>query len=213
LEAPDGKYLVRAKYVYIGWSNKSVADRTLIGLARELRAIAEETDVKLFPDYAPPSTGELAQSTREIEAAKSYLIDGDKISYVVPGEPPAEFDLAIKWDEEELKRILVKETITAAKTPMTLIVKRPDCLGRSRWDFRHGGKQISARISDTVWLAKFQSRQIDVRPGDALRCLVDIENFYGYDNELISESFDVVKVNEVLENRLEQRDLDFGDLP
>src|SRR5437868_6909172 len=115
METINRKILSTAKYVYIEWSNKSDPDRTLIALARDLRAIAEETDIKQFPDYAPPSTGELAQSTREIEAAKSYLIDGDKISYVVPGEPPAEFDLTVKWDEEELKRILVKETITAVK--------------------------------------------------------------------------------------------------
>ena len=41
-----------------------------------------------------------------------------------------------------------------------------------------------------------------------MRCLVNIENNYGFHNELISETFDIIKVVEVLENRLEQGSLD-----
>ena len=83
-------------------------------------------DIKQFPDYAPPSTGELAQSTREIEAAKSYLIEGDRFLTLSPENRQQSLILAVEWDEDKLKRILVKETITAKEMPMTLIVKRPD---------------------------------------------------------------------------------------
>src|SRR5579883_1194449 len=70
------------------------------------------------------------------------------------------------------------------------------------------GRQISANISDSEWLAAFQSRKIDVRPGDALRCLVNIEHHYGYDNELITETYIVTKVVEVLENQISQREME-----
>jgi len=51
-----GKYLVRAKHAYIRWSNKDGG--TISDLSREIRGIAEEADVRHFPDYAPPSIQE-----------------------------------------------------------------------------------------------------------------------------------------------------------
>jgi hypothetical protein len=104
--------------------------------------------------------------------------------------------------------MLVKETVKGENQPMTLIVKKPDYLGQSKWDLRHGRRQISANIADAEWLAAFQSRKIDVRPGDALHCLVNIEHHYGYDNELISETYVVTKVTEVLENQITQGEMD-----
>lgn len=203
-----GRYLVKAKYVYIDWANKSDGERTLNSLARELQKIASETDVKKFPDYAPPSTTDLAEATKAVEQAKSYLIEGDKISYVVPDQPPVEFDINVKWTDEQLDKMLVKETVTGKDQPMTLIVKRSDYLGNSKWDFRFGRRQISAKISHSEWLSDFQKRKIDVRPGDALKCLVNVEHHYGYDNELIAEAYEVSKVINVLENQLRQEELD-----
>lgn len=207
-----GKYLVRAKYAYVNWANKLEGDRTLVALARDLQQIATETDVKRFPDYAPPSTAALAEATRGVEQAKSYLIEGDKISYVVPEQPPADFDLAVQWTDEELHKMLVKETVKAENQPMTLIVKKPDYLGQSKWEFRHGRRPILANVADVEWLVRFQTRKIDVRPGDALRCLVNVEHHYGYDNELISETVVVVKVAEVLENQINQGEMDLGEV-
>jgi len=200
-----GKYLVRAKYAYIRWSNKDEPNRTITDLSKELLSIARETDVLQIPVYSPPSVSDLAESAKDIEAAKSHLIPNeDKITYIVPDEPPVDFDLAINWAPEELTALAVKETVRAENNRLTLIVRRPDYLGTTKWDFRHGKRQISAKIEDLEWLKKFQDREIDVRPGDALRCLVTIELSYGYDNELVSESFTITKVLEVMENRLFQ---------
>ena len=47
-----------------------------------------------------------------------------------------------------------------------------------------------AKIKDGEWLAAFQGRKTDVRPGDALRCKARTEMAYGFDNELITERYD-----------------------
>ena len=112
-----GKYLVRAKYAYVNWANKGESERALNALAREFQQIASETDVKRFPDYAPPSTARLAEATKAVEQAKSYLVEGDKISYVVPDQPPADFDLAVQWTDEQLHNMLVKETVKGTTSP------------------------------------------------------------------------------------------------
>lgn len=195
-----GKYLVRAKYAVIRWSNKPQGHGTLTSLAQEIRTIAAETDVKRFPDYAPPSVQSLAEAVTDIGKAKGLLAEGDKMTYIPPDMPPVEFDLSVSWTSDDLLQFTVKERIEFPAMPMNLIVKRPDYLGVSKWEFRHGKKSISAKIEHREWLRAFQNRKVDVRPGDALRCIVKVEHSYGYDNELVSEDFAISQVIEVLEN-------------
>lgn len=111
--------MVNAKYAYIKWSNKTDGERTLSDLAGEIRKIAVEKDIKYLPDYAPPSVQKLADSVRSIENAKAYLLEGDKISYVVPGEPPVDFDMGVSWSEEELHKMEVKEAVKVRGVPIT----------------------------------------------------------------------------------------------
>lgn len=201
-----GKYLVRAKYAVVRWSNRE-GPGTILDLAREIRGIAKETDIKHVPDYMPPSIQDLSEGIRKIDDAKGFLLPSDKMSFLPPGEEPLDFNLAIRWDPGELSDLAVKETTKFERMPMTLIVKRPDYLGRSKWDFRFGKKPIQAKIEDESWLKNFQERRVDVRPGDALRCQVTIIHKYGFDNELLSEDYSVTAVEQVLENQSNQGDL------
>lgn len=205
-----GKYLVRAKYAVIHWTNRSGSDGNISALAHEIRMIAVETDIKHVPDYAPPSILELVQSVRSIDEAKGYLNPGDKMMFMTEDKGPVDFDLAVRWNAEELSELAVKETTKFEDMPLRLIVKRPDYLGNAKWDFRHGKTPISAKVEDTDWLHSFQSRKVDVRPGDALQCKVTIEHRYGFDNELISAEYLITKVESVLVNQLAQGELGIG---
>lgn len=77
---------------------------------------------------------------------------------------------------------------------------------------RHGKRSISAKIEDMEWLKRFQRRGVDVRPGDSLRCRVRIEHLYGHDNELLTERYTIVEINEVLVDSYKQGSL-FEDTP
>lgn len=94
---------------------------------------------------------------------------------------------------------------------MILAVKKPDYLGASRWELRHGKRTISAKIEDISFLRRFQGRQIDVRPGDALRCMVQSELRYGFDNNLLSERHTIIEVQEILPGEPEPGDPEHGD--
>lgn len=194
-----GKYLVRAKYVYINWSNKTDEDSSILTLAKELKTIAQETDVKHLPDYVPPPIQDLVAITKEIDLAKGYLIEGDKLQFLSLEEDPIGFDLAIRWDDLELEDLVVKEVTTTEMT-MNLIVKKPDYLGKSKWEFRLGSKPIYAGITDESWLDSFHKREVDIRPGDALKCKVAVEHHYGFDNELVKEVHTIISVDRILQN-------------
>lgn len=207
-----GKYLVKAKHIYIDWANKSENTEPSLGhLSEDLKAVAQETNVKRLPDYAPPSLQELAAVTKEIDAAKDNLIEGDKLKYLQPEGESIDFDLKASWSDEELDKMLIKETIKFERMPMNLIVKKPDYLGKSMWDFRHGTKIIPASILDRKWLKEFQARRFDIRPGDALTCKVTVEYSYGFDHELLNEKYIITKVEKILVNPVSyQTDIGFS---
>lgn len=204
-----GKYLVRAKYVLLDFVNHRIEvddTRRLVQLRQDLNRLAEETDVRHLPDYAPVSASDLITSVTSISDAKSHLSRNDGLR-LTSDEGEKSFDMEIEWAPEAMKGLFVKETIKQPPFEMILLVKKPDYIGNSKWEFRHGRTRLFAKIDHDDWLKKFQARQVDVRPGDSLRCRVEQEIQYGYDNEVIGEIFAVIQIVDVLENRMQQLDL------
>lgn len=203
---------MRAKYVVLSWLDEDgEMPKSLPALTRELQQLAAETDVKHFPDYVRPKPQDLIESLSTFQKSKDALMPGDRAKFV-SSEGDVDFNLTIRWGPEELAELAVGQTIQMPPAPMILAVKKPDYLGESQWEFRHGKSSIKAKIEDTKWLAEFQNREHDVRPGDALKCIVVIENSYGFDNELIAQKYVITKVEEVLADRYRQARLfDDGD--
>lgn len=199
-----GRYLVRAKYAVLRWVDDNEAPRDLPSLGRELQRLASETDVRHLPDYTPVGPAVLINALQDFQKVKDHLVDGDEAS-VITEEDRYDMNLTIHWDVEDIEALAVRETQSVHVPSMVLIVKKPDYLGTSKWDLRHGRRSVSAKIEDEPWLSDFQGRTVDVRPGDALRCQVRIEMLYGHDNELIAERYYVEKVHQVLENQYDQR--------
>lgn len=204
-----GKYLVKAKYLAIDFLNEGESENSkqkVIEFGKKLATLASETDVKHLPDYRSPTLSELSGSLREIAEAKGPLLENDTLSYITD-DKAVDFNLAINWTPETFDQFLTKEVIKYAPAQIILAVKKPDYLGNSQWELRHGRTPVKGKIQDSEWLKRFQNREVDVRPHDSLRCMVEQEFHYGYDNELIAHVFVITQVIEVLENRYHQRDL------
>lgn len=196
-----GKYLVRAKYLVLRWIDADEGQRDLLSLRRDIRDLARETDARQMPDYAPVDPRAIVDAVQGFEAVKDHLVEGDRAAMVVSEEETADFNLAVRLDRQTIEALAVRETRTHSVPSMVLVVRRPDYLGGAMWQFRHGRRSISATVGDAEWLAAFQNRAVDVRPGDALSCEVRVDVSYGHDNELIAERHHIVKVHEVLENQ------------
>lgn len=205
-----GKYLVRAKYAVIRWIDDDTFPRSLPDLRREIQQIASETDVRHLPDYTAPSPGALIKAVHDFQSVKNRLLPGDRAT-MLTNEGNIEFNLSMMLDVDDIEALAVAQTIKNPPAEMILPVKKPDYLGDSKWELRHGRRNISAKIEHQEWLKQFQNRQVDVRPGDALQCTVEIEIMYGFDNELVAERYTVIEVKEVLVNRFQIFDLPFDD--
>jgi len=204
-----GKYLVAAKWAYIQWVNDQEEHQrpgSLADLRQRFLDLAHETDVHQLPSYGVPSAADILSSTEDVAKALDKLGQTDSAKFISEAGT-ADFNLDLSWGTLNLTELSVRETISMPAVPMILAVRKPDYLGNTQWEFRHGKRTIRARIVDENWVLQFQARNVDVRPGDALRCMVSQEVKYGYDNELVSETFVVERIEDVLENRYQQSDL------
>jgi hypothetical protein len=74
----------------------------------------------------------------------------------------------------------------------------PDYQATGQWQVKHGEIRTLAYSEPGTLLDKFYRRELDIRPGDALRCRVDFETSYGPDHEVLTERYRIVEVIEVL---------------
>ncbi|MBI5598429.1 MAG: hypothetical protein HY890_01675 [Deltaproteobacteria bacterium] len=194
-----GKYLVKAKYLLIDFTKEKteITDKNQITqLQDDILKLAKETDVKNIPDYQPVSGEKLLQNIKTITQSASILNPEDKLIYRT-GEDATSFNLSFRYAPETVEALLTRESIESQQM-MILKVRKPDYLGDSRWDFRHGDRSLPAKITDTLWLQGFQNREEDVRPGDSIKAEVKITTKYGDDLDVISVGYEILKVLEVI---------------
>ena len=195
-----GQYLVKSKKIIINFlENKTTITNIdeIKPLEDEIYKLAEKTEVRWLPAYTRIQPRQLLESIKDISASLSHLTEGDNARYIVPDEPEAEFNLTFNLAPESIEDLIAKETLSS-ESELLLKVKKPDYLGESMWDFRHGTSTVSASILDKEWLEKFQSREVDVRPQDFIRARVGISHKYDQDGELIATHYSILKVIEVI---------------
>ncbi len=100
-----------------------------------------------------------------------------------------------------MKQVLVDEnpivkTIKQKPTSVDLLVKNPDLLGDSKWQFIYN-KNIEAKIEDELFLEKVRNRQIVILAGDKINCELEIEYDLTERLEIIpkSEKYNIKKIN------------------
>lgn len=194
-----GGYLHEAKYSLMEFlrDKDEITERQQIeGLRNELLQLAEATDVKRFPSYTPIPLPKIIDDIKRITSPITILSAKDNVLYITD-EGIIPFNKKFNIDPEKVEDLITKETITN-QSEMILKVKKPDYLGESMWDFKHDKSGISAKIQDTKWLQKFQSRETDIRPGDSIRAVVEIEVKYGFTGEVVATHYRILEVIETL---------------
>lgn len=190
-----GKYLVKAKHRTLGYlgENKGLdSSEGLHRLTAELHQMAQETDARKMPAYRPVSPSDMAAQLKRISEPLSLLSVNESISIESDeGDSTAHGTPSIT--QEDIANVLAGDSITN-EVEKILIVRKPDFLGDTQWDFRHEKKRFTARIDDTDWLAEFRSGEAVIRPGDALRVKTLETITYGKDGEVLSEESSIAKV-------------------
>jgi hypothetical protein len=194
-----GKYLVKGKYALLKHleGKSSLTDRVgLETVARDISIAATETGVRKLPAYKAISAADLAQEARKISEALKSLDEDSTITFQ-SDDGDSTLSTMLVVTHEEIANLFSGEEISN-DIDRILMVRRPDFLGESKWEFRYEKKPFTAKIVDEDWLANFHAGNIDIRPGDALK--VTLRETVTYDNngEVMKEEREIFKVQAII---------------
>ncbi len=193
-----GQYLVRGKHRLLRWLNgrNRIQDRSeVIQLQQDLVGLVPPPAAAghLFPRPVP--TNKLLADVQSVAEAVRDLETQDEAIYVAGGESTT-VNKSFSITPEDIEDLLTEESVSNT-AEMILLIKKPDYLGSSRWEFRLGDHTVEAKIVDEEWLERFRNREFPLAPGDALRARVRTELRRGFENSVVSTHHYVEKVYEV----------------
>lgn len=189
-----GQYLVRAKHAIlraIEGKDKISSRSELTELQQEIAGLAPAVPQELLPPGTVPIERLLVDMQLiSIAVAELQPRDSATLASAIDVTP---IEKRIRISDQDITQLLTQNT-TSSQAPMTLLVKKPDYLGNSKWDFKSGDRSLEARILDLEWLAQFHAGQIDLKPGDALSAIVKSETAMGFDGNIVETRHEVLKI-------------------
>jgi hypothetical protein len=204
-----GAYLVKAKYFIIDFLDGKtdiVTKEQIDTLQGQILEAVEKTGVKRIPAYTPPSKALLVQSIGDITNSLGALQNGDAAAFETRDGDRVEFNLTVRIAPKTLEELMVEQSLINEED-MILKIKKPDFLGDSQWEFVHE-HAFEAKVTDFEWLAKFRNGEVQLLPGSAIRARVRLEIGYGFEREVVSKKYQVLKVyTEIPPPTREQRNL------
>lgn len=189
----------KATINFISSNKSSVQD--LENLNAEIIEIANKNKISETFNFAEPNLIELAKSINSINDATNDLNENEGFILTNSDDNPSEIvrNGSPKIDIELVEKSLTKEELVNNYETFYKI-KKPDFLGDSQWEFKHGNKNIKVKILHQEWLDKFHKGDEIVLPGDSLRVKIKQTNKYNINGYLISEKIEIVEVLEIRKN-------------
>lgn len=190
-----GQYLVKGKHRLLKWleRNPEITSRSQVlelqGELLDIVPIPTPGNLQL-PAPVPPAA--LLEDIKAIAEARDELQPGDSAVYEAGGDS-SPVQAPVTLSSERIEQLLTQE-IVITEHEMLLLVKKPDYLGQSRWEFRLDDHTIEAKLQDDAWLARFKAGHIVLRPGDALRAVVKSEAYRGFEGNVVATRYYIRQV-------------------
>lgn len=188
------KFLARGTLAIIAWMDGSPTLQ-LADLQQAIRVLAWGTSITTTAHPVLPSSSELVDAIAAWQRAKNAFAVGDSVR-IITNSGSAELDLGKKIANP--RTLLQTRKLVNHSADMIFVVEMPDYQSTGEWPLKHGSSRTTAIAEPGTLLDKFYRRELDIRPGDALRCKVDFETSYGPDHEVLAERYRIVEVLEVL---------------
>ena len=196
-ERTDGsllKFLARGTLAIIAWMDGS-STQQLADLQQAIRVLAWGTSITTTAHPVLPASSELVNAICAWQEAKAAL-NPDAAVRIITNNGSAKLDISKRIAEP--RALLLARKLVNHSADMIFVVEMPDYQATGQWRLKHGDTRTTAVSEPGTLLDKFYRRELDIRPGDALRCRVDFETSYGPDHEVLAERYRIVEILEVL---------------
>lgn len=188
------KFLARGSLAMIAWMDGS-STHQLADLQQAIRVLAWGTSMTTPSQPVLPSSAQLIDAIAAWQRAKEALVAGDR-ARLITNNGSAEIDASKRIAEP--RTLLQSRTLVNPSADMIFVVEMPDYQSTNQWQLKHGSTRTTAIAEPGTLLDRFYRRELDIRPGDALRCRVHVESSYGPDHEVLAERYRIVEILEVL---------------
>ncbi len=194
-----GAVLLKAKYramKYLDEKESKEESKRLLGLRNDLQKLVESAPVRHIAIPAKIELAELVKPLDRIQEGKANLSAGDRLIFK---SAEFEYESNIEITKKPSEYIAEAEGSEASGTMrMRLLIRRPDYLGETKWEFRHGKDTIAASILDREWMKRFKTGSITIAAGSALDCTVNYVHVYDKNGILLSVKHEIVEVFKVI---------------
>ncbi len=205
-----GQYLVRGKHRVLRWLDGKEAIQSRADILQLQGSLVEVTppedaEVLLIEPITP---AQLLNDIKLLTEATQDLRPSDSVRYVSEQEE-TQLPTDLRLSSDDVEKLLTDEVVES-KNRTLLLIKKPDYLGNSRWEFRLGNRMIEARILDEPWLRRFREGHIPLRPGDSLDAELNSELLRGFEGNVVGTRYSVEYVHDVIHDSADvQGNLDF----
>ncbi len=175
-------------------------------LEKQIYEEANSMSIAEFPNVFSLDKYRLLKGYSEIGKATKPLNDVDE-AYLKTEIKNKKINKDFHLSDEELQALII-ERVEQVPSSEILIIKKPDLLGRSMWDFIRNKVKIPVKIRDEDWLNKFHQRLEIIAPGDGLFC--DMKTLYYYDKKdnVVDIKHEILKVRQKVDFNFNQLELD-----
>lgn len=200
LKKAAGVYLVKGKYKILEFLEshqaKEEARRRTV-LRQDLEALAAEVSPQLV---APAiDVRQLEGPMNEVQSAKRRLTNGEKLTIKGVGQPEMVLDTAASNPVAvEAESAETTEDVDGGDAEMLLLIRKPDLIGKAKWEFKHGAQTIRAGVEDERWMAKFHRGEETILPGSEMRAKVVLNYERDQSGKLVGVDYSIAKVLELV---------------
>lgn len=173
-------------------------EKQLQNIITSIKQAAIDANVISEPFYTLPSVEEIKDLAIVAEESANSLDSNSKITYIEEGQKPIELPKKLSVSKELLSDVDERKTVNSERM-IVLKVKKPDFLGDSRWEMKHGSHRIVCKITDDKWIDKFKNKEVLVFPGDSLECRVILIEEYNVKGDLIKTEYIIMEVINVIQ--------------
>ncbi len=194
-----GKYAVKAKYRVMRYLDERLVKEEaarLETLREDLFKLASENPAArtlALPNRIPLE--DLARPLDKIQDAKKLLGPTDRMIFK-DEDNSHELDKSVTKKPSNFVNDSGNDSV--GEMEMILTIRKPDLLGNSQWEFRHGKDSLHANIEDRHWLETLHSGEVSIVSGISIDCTVAYRYEYDDRGNLLSKHHDVVKVHRVI---------------
>ncbi|TGM73617.1 hypothetical protein EHQ96_00165 [Leptospira levettii] len=157
---------------------------TFENLSKKIEENADQSGLKSGNLYIPPLAKDLIPIVSELNTALNTLHNSEIV--IVSNNMELKIDKERIISIDDIRKDMTKTTTVTSGTKI-LQLKKPDLLGNSKWDFKHGNHPMEVKILDIDWLNEIQSGRIPIIAGDSVQAKIRTVSSYDNDGVLIDE--------------------------